>query len=47
MFKRKVEIHQEEAFAGLEAAREYAESTKKATMRYRAFLSNLKTLSIP
>jgi 2-polyprenyl-3-methyl-5-hydroxy-6-metoxy-1,4-benzoquinol methylase len=46
MFKRKVEAHQEEAFAGLEAAKEYAESTQKSTMRYRAFLSNLKFLSI-
>ena len=46
MFKRKVEIHQEEAFAGSEAAKEYAESTNKSSMRYRAFLSNLNTLSI-
>jgi len=37
MFKRKVEMHQEEAFVGLEAAKEYAESTKVSTMRYRAF----------
>ena len=46
MFKRKVEMHQEEAFAGLEAAKEYTESTQKSTMRYRAFLSNLKSLNI-
>ncbi len=46
MFKRKVEMHQEEAFAGLEAAKEYAERTKESTLRYRAFLSNLKSLSI-
>jgi len=39
-------MHQEEAFAGLEAAKEYAESTKESTMRYRAFLGNLKSLSI-
>ncbi|MCD4753098.1 MAG: class I SAM-dependent methyltransferase [Anaerolineaceae bacterium] len=46
MFKRKVELHQEEAFAGLEAAKEYAESAQKSTMKYQTFLSNLKTLSI-
>ncbi len=46
MFNRKIEMHQEETFAGLEAAREYAESTQKSTMRYRAFLSNLKALRI-
>lgn len=46
MFKRKAEMHQEEAFAGSEAAKEYAESTNKSSMRYRAFLSNLNTLSI-
>lgn len=46
MFKRKVEIEQEEAFIGLEAAKKYAENTKGSTMRYRAFLSNLKTLNI-
>ncbi|MEA3326157.1 MAG: class I SAM-dependent methyltransferase [Chloroflexota bacterium] len=46
MFKRKVEMHQEEAFAGLEAAKEYAKSTQKTRMRYRAFLSNLKFFSI-
>jgi SAM-dependent methyltransferase len=46
MFERKVEMHQEEAFAGLEAAKEYAKSTETSTMRYRAFLSNLQALSI-
>jgi 2-polyprenyl-3-methyl-5-hydroxy-6-metoxy-1,4-benzoquinol methylase len=46
VFKRKVEIHQEEAFTGLEAAKEYAESVKESTIRYRAFLRNLKALSV-
>ena len=46
MFKRKVEMHQEETFSGLEAAKEYAESTNKSTMRYRAYFSNLKALSV-
>ena len=46
MFKRKVEMHQEETFVGLEAAREYAENTNVSTMRYRAFFSNLEALSI-
>lgn len=46
MFKRKVEMHQEEAFVGLEAAKEYAESTKVSTMRYRAFFSILESLGI-
>ncbi|MEA1875258.1 MAG: class I SAM-dependent methyltransferase [Bacteroidota bacterium] len=46
MFKRKVEMYQEEAFMGLEAAREYAASAGKSTIRYRAFLNKLKTLII-
>lgn len=46
MFKRKVEVHQNESFAGLEAAKEYAESAENSTIRYRAFLSNLKSLNI-
>lgn len=46
MFKRKVEMHQEEAFAGLEAVKEYAESAKNSTMRYRAFLRNIQALNI-
>lgn len=46
MFKRKVEMHQEETFTGLEAAEEYAESTKESTMRYRAFFNNLEALGI-
>ena len=46
MCKRKIEMHQEEAFTGLEAVKEYAESAKVSTMRYQAFFSNLKALSI-
>ena len=46
MFKRKVESHQEESFSGLDNARQYAESAKKSTMRYRAFLKNLQFLSV-
>jgi len=37
MFQRHVEIHQAEAFEGVEAARQYAESTRKSTRRYMAF----------
>jgi SAM-dependent methyltransferase len=47
VFKRKIETYQQEvAFMGLEAAREYAESAQKSTMRYRAFLENLEVLNI-
>lgn len=46
MFKRKIEEHQDEAFVGLDAAKEYAKHAQKSTIRYRAFLENLKTLSI-
>ena len=46
MFERKVEAHQEESFAGLDNARQYAESAKKSMLRYRAFLKNLESLDI-
>jgi len=46
MFERKVETHQEESFSGLDNARQYAESSKKSMMRYRAFLRNLESLDI-
>ena len=46
MFNRKAETHQEEAFTGLDAAREYAENTRKSTTKYRAFFSNLEALGI-
>lgn len=46
MFERKVEIHQEEAFEGLETARRYAQTAQKSTRRYLAFLERLEALSI-
>jgi SAM-dependent methyltransferase len=46
MFERKVEMDHGEWFEGIEAAREYAESAKKSTMRYRAFLKTLRSLHI-
>jgi ubiquinone/menaquinone biosynthesis C-methylase UbiE len=46
MFKRNVEIHQEEAFEGLQAARRYAEAAQKSTRRYLAFLERLESLGI-
>jgi 2-polyprenyl-3-methyl-5-hydroxy-6-metoxy-1,4-benzoquinol methylase len=47
MFERKIETHQqEEAFMGLEAAKQYVESAQKSTMRYRTFLENLEILNI-
>ena len=46
MFERKVEMNQGEWFEGIEAAREYAESAKKSTMKYRTFLQALKSLEI-
>ena len=45
MFERQIEMHQVEMFAGAEAAKQYAESAKKSTVRYRAFLSNLRTIN--
>jgi 2-polyprenyl-3-methyl-5-hydroxy-6-metoxy-1,4-benzoquinol methylase len=46
VFERKVEIHQEEAFEGLEAARQYAETAQKSTRRYLAFMQRLESLGI-
>jgi SAM-dependent methyltransferase len=46
MFERKIEIHQEEAFEGLETAKRYAENAQKSTMRYRSFLERLKSLGL-
>ncbi|MCG3212667.1 MAG: Trans-aconitate 2-methyltransferase [Anaerolineae bacterium] len=46
MFERKIEIHRDEAFEGLEAARQYAEAAQKSTRRYMAFLERLEALSI-
>jgi SAM-dependent methyltransferase len=46
MFKRRIEIHQEENFEGPEAARQYAEETQKSTMRYRAFLERVRSFAM-
>jgi len=46
MFERKAEMHQEESFVGLEAAKKYAEKAQKSRMRYRAFLNNVESLDI-
>ena len=46
MFKRKVEIHQDEAFEGLESARAYAREAEKSTRRYMAFLDHLEKLDV-
>jgi 2-polyprenyl-3-methyl-5-hydroxy-6-metoxy-1,4-benzoquinol methylase len=46
VFERKVEFHQDEAFEGLEAARQYAATAQKSTRRYMAFLERLEALSI-
>jgi hypothetical protein len=44
MFKRRIEIHQEEAFEGLEAAKQYADKAPRSKLRYQAFLERLKSL---
>lgn len=46
MFERKAEMHQEESFVGLEAAKKYVEKAQKSRMRYRAFLNNVESLDI-
>lgn len=46
MFKRKTESNQNEFFSSIDDARTYAESAKKSTMRYKAFLSNLQSHDI-
>lgn len=46
MFKRKVELHQEEVFEGEEAVRQYAKTAQKSTRRYMAFLERLEGLGI-
>lgn len=46
MFERKIEVHQEEAFEGLEAAKKYAENAQKSTMKYGTFLERLQSLKI-
>ena len=46
MFKRITESNQNESFSNINDAINYAESAKKSTMRYKAFLSNLQSLDI-
>jgi predicted O-methyltransferase YrrM len=46
MFKRRIEIRQEQVFEGLEAAKQYAEEAQKSKMRYQAFLERLKSLDM-
>ena len=46
MFQRSVSDHQSESFASVEAARKYARHAQKHTMRYDAFLRNVKALGI-
>jgi SAM-dependent methyltransferase len=46
MFERKVQVHQEEAFEGIEAARQYAAEAQKSTVRYRTFFERLETLGV-
>ena len=46
MFKRITESNQNECFSNIDDAINYAESAKKSTMRYKAFLSNLQSLDI-
>lgn len=46
MFKRRIEIHHEEAFEGLEAAKQYAEEAQGSKMRYQAFLERIKSLDV-
>jgi len=46
VFKRKIEIHQDEAFEGLESARAYAREAEKSTRRYMAFLERLEKLDV-
>jgi len=46
MFKRVTESNQSEFFSSIDDARTYAENAKKSMIRYKAFLSNLKSLDI-
>ena len=46
MFKRIIDTQQAEALTGLEAAKKYTEIAQKSALRYRAFLNNIKSLSI-
>ncbi|MBN1319388.1 MAG: class I SAM-dependent methyltransferase [Thermoleophilia bacterium] len=44
MFDRSASQHQDESFASVEAAREYAEHAQKSRLRYETLLENLKAL---
>ncbi len=46
MFKRITESGQDEYFSSIEEARAYAENARKSMVRYKAFLSNLRSLCI-
>ncbi len=46
MFQRVTESNQDEFFSSIDDAIAYAESAKKSMMRYKAFLSNLRSLDI-
>jgi SAM-dependent methyltransferase len=46
MFQRQIEVHQEEDFTGVEAARKYGAGAQKSTMRYRTFFERLEKLDI-
>lgn len=46
MSDRSVAEHQDESFASVQAARKYARHAQKHTMRYGAFLENVKALGI-
>ena len=46
MFPRRIENHQEESFYNLASAQEYAESVKRNSIRYQAFLKKLGSLKL-
>ena len=47
MFKRQIEINQEETFSNIDSAREYSEQSEKSSkMRYGGFLKEIRKLKI-
>ena len=47
MFKRKIEINQEETFSNIDSAREYSKQSEKSSkMRYGGFLKEISKLKI-
>ena len=47
MFKRQIEINQEETFSNIDSAREYSEQSEKSSkMRYDGFIKELRKLKI-